>query len=154
MMDADNELAARLHEEEQGELTIKEKSRLFMEVMDKRKKHFAKLSAEEKIIKPPTKAQKRNQICVYLKNVAEYTHNQLKNKTFDEVQNAFDKTMKQENAKNQRVEEENDSAELKRCLEMVPNDGDNVTIEATPLTSKSPTIVDYKIYKEERKSYF
>ncbi|GJY07145.1 hypothetical protein Tco_0374199 [Tanacetum coccineum] len=34
------------------------------------------------------------------------------------------------------------------------NDGDDVTIDATPLTSKSPTIVDYKIYKEGKKSYF
>nr|GEU87120.1 hypothetical protein [Tanacetum cinerariifolium] len=38
MMDADYELAARLQEEEQGELTIEEKSRLFVELMDKRKK--------------------------------------------------------------------------------------------------------------------
>nr|GEX50762.1 hypothetical protein [Tanacetum cinerariifolium] len=61
MMDADYELAARLHKEEQGELTIKEKSRLFMELMDKRKTHFEKLRAEEKRRKPPTKAQIRNQ---------------------------------------------------------------------------------------------
>nr|GEU69068.1 hypothetical protein [Tanacetum cinerariifolium] len=31
---------------------------------------------------------------------------------------------------------------------------DDVTIEATPLASKSLTIVDYKIYKEGKKSYF
>nr|GEV64845.1 retrovirus-related Pol polyprotein from transposon TNT 1-94 [Tanacetum cinerariifolium] len=31
---------------------------------------------------------------------------------------------------------------------------DDVTIKATPLSSKSPTIVDYKIYKEGRKSFF
>ncbi|GJW91812.1 hypothetical protein Tco_0169365 [Tanacetum coccineum] len=47
MMDTDYELAARLQAEEQGELTIKEKSRLFVELMDKRKKHFAKLRGEE-----------------------------------------------------------------------------------------------------------
>nr|GEV56603.1 hypothetical protein [Tanacetum cinerariifolium] len=34
------------------------------------------------------------------------------------------------------------------------DNGDDVTIDATPLSSKSPTIVDYKIYKEERKSFF
>ncbi|GJR58030.1 hypothetical protein Tco_1500192 [Tanacetum coccineum] len=34
------------------------------------------------------------------------------------------------------------------------NDGDDVTIDATPLSTKSPTIVDYKIYKEGKKSYF
>nr|GEW07063.1 retrovirus-related Pol polyprotein from transposon TNT 1-94 [Tanacetum cinerariifolium] len=62
MMDADYELATRLQEEEQRELTIKEKSRLFVELMDKRKKHFSKHRAEEKRRKPLTKAQKRNQI--------------------------------------------------------------------------------------------
>ncbi|GKA99413.1 hypothetical protein Tco_0827350 [Tanacetum coccineum] len=45
MMDADYELAARLHAKEQRELTIEEKSRLFVELVDKRKKHFAKLRA-------------------------------------------------------------------------------------------------------------
>nr|GEZ92922.1 hypothetical protein [Tanacetum cinerariifolium] len=43
---------------------------------------------------------------------------------------------------------------LKKCLEIVPEDDDDVEIEATPLYSKSPTIVDYKIYKEGKKSYF
>nr|GEW27521.1 uncharacterized mitochondrial protein AtMg00810-like [Tanacetum cinerariifolium] len=41
----DYELVARLQEEEQGELTIKEKSRLFVELINKRKKHFSKLKA-------------------------------------------------------------------------------------------------------------
>nr|GEV28647.1 hypothetical protein [Tanacetum cinerariifolium] len=72
MMDADCELAARLQEEERGELSIEEKSRLFVELMDKRKKHFARLRAEKIISKPPTKAQKRNQMCTYLKNMAYY----------------------------------------------------------------------------------
>ncbi|GJV10367.1 hypothetical protein Tco_1351908 [Tanacetum coccineum] len=61
--------------------------------MDKRKKHFARLKAEEQRIKPPTKAQRRNQMCTYLKNMAGFTHSQLKNKSFDEVQKAFDKTI-------------------------------------------------------------
>ncbi|GJU58350.1 hypothetical protein Tco_1236116 [Tanacetum coccineum] len=50
MMDADYELAARLQAEEQGKLTIKEKSRLFVELMNKRKKHFARLREEEEQI--------------------------------------------------------------------------------------------------------
>nr|GEY83218.1 hypothetical protein [Tanacetum cinerariifolium] len=53
--------------------------------------------------------------------------------------------LEQENAKRQRMEEENESTEPKRCLEIVTEDDDDVTIEATPLSSKSPTIVDYKI---------
>nr|GEY87029.1 hypothetical protein [Tanacetum cinerariifolium] len=152
MMDTNYELAARLQEEERGELTIEEKSRS----------------------KPPTKTQKRFQMCTYLKNMANYKHNQLKNKSFKEIQMLFNNTMKwiesfvpmdielvkgskkapkgsskrargkleQEDAKRQRIEEENESAELKRCLEIIPDNDDDVKIEATPLSSKSPTISD------------
>ncbi|GJZ88803.1 hypothetical protein Tco_0660585 [Tanacetum coccineum] len=48
--------------EEQEQLSIKEKSKLFVELLEKRKKHFAALKAQEKRNKPPTKAQKRNTI--------------------------------------------------------------------------------------------
>nr|GEX37349.1 ribonuclease H-like domain, reverse transcriptase, RNA-dependent DNA polymerase [Tanacetum cinerariifolium]GEX37352.1 ribonuclease H-like domain, reverse transcriptase, RNA-dependent DNA polymerase [Tanacetum cinerariifolium]GEX37356.1 ribonuclease H-like domain, reverse transcriptase, RNA-dependent DNA polymerase [Tanacetum cinerariifolium]GEX37365.1 ribonuclease H-like domain, reverse transcriptase, RNA-dependent DNA polymerase [Tanacetum cinerariifolium]GEX37370.1 ribonuclease H-like doma len=41
--------------------------------------------------------------------------------------------------------DDQEAAELKRCLEIVPDDGDEVTIDATPLFSKSSIIVDYKI---------
>ncbi|GKE01271.1 hypothetical protein Tco_1389254 [Tanacetum coccineum] len=59
MMDADYELAAKFQEEEREELSIEEKSKLFVELMNKRKKHFEKLRAEERRRRPPTKAQKR-----------------------------------------------------------------------------------------------
>ncbi|GJW66212.1 hypothetical protein Tco_0118096 [Tanacetum coccineum] len=52
-------LAARLQAQEQEELTIEERSKMFVELMDKRKKHFARHRAEEQRRKPPTKAQKR-----------------------------------------------------------------------------------------------
>ncbi|GJR83321.1 hypothetical protein Tco_0154106 [Tanacetum coccineum] len=89
MMEADIELAQRL-QEEQGEITIVERSRLFVELMNKRKKHFAKLRAEEIRRKPPTKAQKRNKMSTYLKNMAGYKHSQLKSKSYDEIQKLFD----------------------------------------------------------------
>ncbi|GJS03357.1 putative ribonuclease H-like domain-containing protein [Tanacetum coccineum] len=60
MIDSDYELAARLQAQEQEELTVKEKSKLFVELMDKRKKYFARLKAEEQRRKPLTNAQKRN----------------------------------------------------------------------------------------------
>nr|GEU59088.1 hypothetical protein [Tanacetum cinerariifolium] len=79
-------------------------------------------------------------------------------KTQAEVTEGSSKRVKdeieQESAKRQRLEKEDDSAELERCLEIVPKDDDDITIKATPLSSKSPTIVDYKIYKEAKKSYF
>nr|GEU52849.1 hypothetical protein [Tanacetum cinerariifolium] len=49
---------------------------------------------------------------------------------------------------------DDDIAELKRCLEIVSEDDDDVEIKATPMSSKSPTIVDYKIYREGKKIYF
>nr|GEV16687.1 hypothetical protein [Tanacetum cinerariifolium] len=62
--------------------------------------------------------------------------------------------LKQENAKKQKMEDDKESTDLKQCLEIITDDGHDVTIDAIPLSSKSPTIVDYKIYKEGRKSYF
>nr|GEW39814.1 hypothetical protein [Tanacetum cinerariifolium] len=35
---------------------------------------------------------------------------------------------------------DDDTAELKRCLEIIPEDDDDVAVEATPLSYKSPTI--------------
>ncbi|GJZ15263.1 hypothetical protein Tco_0550940 [Tanacetum coccineum] len=97
MMEADFELAQRLQTEERGEITIKERLRLFVELMNKRKKHFAMLRAEEKKRKPPTKAQKRNQMSTYLKNMGGYKHNQLKNKSYEEIQKMFANEMRRVN---------------------------------------------------------
>nr|GEV26990.1 hypothetical protein [Tanacetum cinerariifolium] len=62
--------------------------------------------------------------------------------------------LEQESAKRHKLEKKDDSTKLKRCFEIVPEDDDDVTIKATTLSSKSLTIVDYKIYKEGKKSYF
>ncbi|GJZ26572.1 hypothetical protein Tco_0570825 [Tanacetum coccineum] len=56
MIEADRLLAERLQAREQEELTDEEKERLFVELLEKRKKHFATLRAQEKRNKPPTKA--------------------------------------------------------------------------------------------------
>ncbi|GJQ97992.1 hypothetical protein Tco_0009131 [Tanacetum coccineum] len=62
--------------------------------------------------------------------------------------------LEQESSKKQKLEEDKESEEIKQCLEIVPDNGDDVTIDATPLSIKSPTIVDYNIYKEGNKSFF
>nr|GFB22144.1 hypothetical protein [Tanacetum cinerariifolium] len=66
--------------------------------------------------------------------------------------------LEQERVKKQKLAKQehdkvadDDTAELKRCLEIVPED---VEIQATPLSSKSPTIVDYKIYRVGKNNYF
>ncbi|GKE82269.1 hypothetical protein Tco_1552269, partial [Tanacetum coccineum] len=189
IMKADFELAQRLQTEEQGEITIEERSRLFVELMNKRKKHIAMLRAEEKRRKPPTKAQKRNKMSTYLKNMGGFKHNQLKSKSYEEIQKTFDNEMRRvntfipmhyevvkskkgtkeilkgtedelesdkskkaksskEKAKGNEVEEveEDDEAELKKHLVIVKDD--EIAIDAIPLATKPPVIVEYKLLKE------
>nr|GEZ81637.1 hypothetical protein [Tanacetum cinerariifolium] len=62
--------------------------------------------------------------------------------------------LEQERSKKQKIEDDKESAELKQCLKIIPDDGNDVTIDATPLSFKSLTTVDYKIYKEGKKNYF
>ncbi|GKA38964.1 DNA-directed DNA polymerase, partial [Tanacetum coccineum] len=66
-----------------------------------------------------------------------------KTKSFANVQELFDKGMKRVNT----------FVDMDTEL-MKGNDGDDSTIEATHLSTKSLTIIDYKIYKEGKKSYF
>ncbi|GKE42825.1 hypothetical protein Tco_1470109, partial [Tanacetum coccineum] len=49
--------------------------------------------------------------------------------------------LEQESSKKQKVEEDKESEELKKCLEIVSDDGDDETIEDTPLSIKSPTFM-------------
>ncbi|GJQ99253.1 hypothetical protein Tco_0522238 [Tanacetum coccineum] len=62
MMEADRLMAERLQSKEREELTDEEKAKLFMELMEKRRKHFTAIREQEKRNRPPTKAQKRTQI--------------------------------------------------------------------------------------------
>ncbi|GJW37637.1 hypothetical protein Tco_0060557 [Tanacetum coccineum] len=83
--------------EEQGEISIEERSKLFVELMNETKKHFTRLRAEDQRRKPPTKTQKRNLMSTYLKNMDGYKNTQLKNISFKEIQMLFEKEMKRVN---------------------------------------------------------
>ncbi|GKC28895.1 hypothetical protein Tco_1036189 [Tanacetum coccineum] len=127
----------------------------------------------------------------YLKNMAGYKNNQLKNKSFDDIQKLFDKAMKrvntfvdmetklvggsevraeveiaqessskrantklkQESIKKQKVDEDKVTTDLQKLIEVVP-DKEEVAIDAIPLATKPPSIVDYKIHKEGKKTYY
>nr|GEZ05580.1 hypothetical protein [Tanacetum cinerariifolium] len=60
----------------------------------------------------------------------------------------------EDNEEKQKLEEQKEAEELKKNLEIVPDDEDDVFVNVTPLSSKPPTIVDYKIYKEGKKEHF
>ncbi|GJW06417.1 hypothetical protein Tco_1568840 [Tanacetum coccineum] len=84
-IEADHELAQRLQAEEQEELSVEEKAKLFQQLLEQRRKHFAAKSAEEKRNKPPTQAQQRKIMCTYLKNMEGKKLKDLKNKSFDSI---------------------------------------------------------------------
>ncbi|GKE29018.1 hypothetical protein Tco_1444402, partial [Tanacetum coccineum] len=52
-----------------------------------------------------------------------------------------------------KVDEDKEIAELLSLMEIVP-DEEEVTVNAIPLATKHPTIVDWKIHKEGKKSYY
>nr|GEU65553.1 hypothetical protein [Tanacetum cinerariifolium] len=166
-MRIDEEYARKL---EAKELEAVQKARLLVELIEKRKKHFAALRAQEKRNKPPTKTQMKSQMSTYLKHMGGYNQSHLKGRSFDEIKKFFDREMRKVNdfiamdseaqkSSAKEVDENvkpvtDDFKKLKKCMEIVLDDGDEVLIEAIPLSSKSPTIIDYKIHKEGKKTYF
>nr|GEY88484.1 hypothetical protein [Tanacetum cinerariifolium] len=117
-------------------------------------------------------------MCTYLKNVERYKLKDLKLKEFDSIQEIFNKAFKrvntfedfrtelvggkekrarreleQEITKKQKVEDDKEKAKLKQLMKTIP-DKEEVAIDAIPLVVKSPRIVDWKIYKEGKKSYY
>ncbi|GJV30417.1 hypothetical protein Tco_1386865 [Tanacetum coccineum] len=173
-----HELAQRLQLEEQEELSVKEKAKFFQQLLEQRRKHFAAKSAGEKRNKPPTQAQQRKIMCTYLKNIEGKKLKDLKNKSFDYIQKMFDRAFKrvntfvdfrtdlvegslkraveeleQESTKKQKVDEDKNTSELQSLMEVIP-DEEEVAIDVVHLATKPPTIVDWKIHKEGKNSYF
>ncbi|GJV92850.1 hypothetical protein Tco_1540663 [Tanacetum coccineum] len=96
-IDADHHLAKRLQAREQEELSDAEKATLFQQLLEKRRKYFAAKRAEEKRNKPPIKAQQRQIMCTYLKNMEGYKLKDLKSKGFDSIQEMFNRAFKRVN---------------------------------------------------------
>nr|GEU69417.1 ribonuclease H-like domain-containing protein [Tanacetum cinerariifolium] len=119
-------------------------------VWDKVIDHVTKKAKEDKSVKryqamkwkPQTEAQARKNMMVYLKNIDEEESRALKR---------INETPTEKAAKRQKLDEEVE--ELKRHLQIVPNEDDDVYIEATPLARKVP-VVYYEIYNENNKAYF
>nr|GEX44832.1 copia protein [Tanacetum cinerariifolium] len=155
MLDADILLAERLQAREREEFSEVEKIRLLVELIKKRKKHFAALIAQEKRSKPPTKIQMKCQMSTYLRRMGGYKKSHLRGWSFDEIKELFDREMTKKQKVDENVEPAIDNyEELRKCIEIVPDDGYEVLIEATPISSRSPTIIDYKIHMKGKKTYF
>ncbi|GKB84014.1 hypothetical protein Tco_0950909 [Tanacetum coccineum] len=151
-IEADHELAQRLQVDEQEELR------------------------EAKQTINPSSTKKNH---VYLREeYKEKKPKDLKNKSSDSIQKMFDRAFKrvntfvdfrtdlvegsskrageeleQESTKKQKVDIDKDTAELQSIMEDIP-DEEEVAIDVVPLATNPPTIVDWKIHKEGKKSYY
>ncbi|GJV19732.1 hypothetical protein Tco_1368752 [Tanacetum coccineum] len=166
MMEADRLLVERLQTRDQEELTDEKKAKLFIEFMEKRRKHFAALRAQEKRNRPPTKTQKRNQMEMKRVNSfvamnseaqeisrkkyessskkAKIAQDSSAKRAGDKLES--DKSKKQKTDENEEVEVDNE-AELKEHMVIVKDD--DIAIDAIPLATKPLVIVEYKLIKEE-----
>ncbi|GJV51392.1 uncharacterized mitochondrial protein-like protein [Tanacetum coccineum] len=159
-VDADYQLAQRLQAKEQEQFTTKQKATLFKELLEQRRKHFAAKRAEENMNKPPTKSQQKKTMITYRKNMEGWKHKDLKSKDFDSIKELCDKTFKRVNMfvdyRTDLVEGSSKRSrdELEQELMKVIPDEEEVAIDAIPLATKPPTIVDWKIHKEGKKNYY
>nr|GEW29183.1 hypothetical protein [Tanacetum cinerariifolium] len=130
--------------------------------------------------KPQTEAQARKNMMIYLRNTAGFKMDYFKGMSYDDIRPIFEKKfisnvaflektkeqMEEEDskalkrasesqaekaAKKQKLDEEVE--EIKKHLQIVPNDEDNVYTEATPLARKV-LVVDYEIYSKNNKPYY
>ncbi|GKA86952.1 hypothetical protein Tco_0808663 [Tanacetum coccineum] len=88
-------------------------------------------------------------MCTYLKNMEGKTPKDLKNKSFDFIQKMFDRSFKRVNTfvdfridlETTEVDDDQETTKIKELMEIVPNE-EEVAINAIPLATKPPTIVD------------
>nr|GEV36304.1 putative ribonuclease H-like domain-containing protein [Tanacetum cinerariifolium] len=96
--------------------------------------------------KPQTEAQARKNMMIYLKNMAGFKMDYFRGMSYDDIHPIFEKKFN-----SYRMDKE--VKELRKHLQIVPNDNDDVYTEATPLALKVP-VVDYEIYTEHNKPYY
>nr|GEW02659.1 hypothetical protein [Tanacetum cinerariifolium] len=145
-IEAGYQLAQRLQAEEQEQLTDAEKAKLFMGFLKKRRKFFTAKRAEPRALKNKSFAKIQELFDKEMKKIntfvdfrTELVEESTKKDEAKTVQASSSKRigddLEQERSKKQKMENDKESAELKKCLEIIPNDGDEVTIDATPLSS-------------------
>nr|GEX45043.1 hypothetical protein [Tanacetum cinerariifolium] len=118
------------------------------------------------MIKEPVKPKKKDQVRldeeVALKLQAEFDEEEqrLARESAQKEQELVEGSLKrageeltQESAKKQKVDDSKETTELKELIKIIP-DEEEVAVNAIPLVVKCPKIVDWKIHKEGKKSYY
>ncbi|GKC77704.1 hypothetical protein Tco_1128478 [Tanacetum coccineum] len=130
-VETDYELALRLQQEEQEELTIEEKSKLFQQLLEKRRKFFV---AKRELF---DKAMKRvNTFVDFRIELVEGTEREESFKRDETIgQESSSKRagdeLEQEKAKKQKIDDDQEEAKLKELMEVI-SDEEGVAIDAIP----------------------
>nr|GEW60357.1 retrotransposon protein, putative, Ty3-gypsy subclass [Tanacetum cinerariifolium] len=130
--------------------------------------------------KPQTEAQARKNMMIYLRNMVGFKMDYFRGVSYDDIRPIFEKYFNSNMAflekTNEQMEEEDSRAlkrakesqaekaakkhkldeevtELKKHIQIVPDNEDDIYIEATPLARKV-LVVDYVIHTENNKPYF
>ncbi|GJY41564.1 hypothetical protein Tco_0428834 [Tanacetum coccineum] len=130
---------------------------MLVEMIAERKKFFAAQRAAEQRRKPPTKNKIRNRMCTYLKNMEVVKSSETRTKgsskrVGDELESHKSKKQKIDEHVEAKKDDDQEEAEMKNLIEIVKDD--EIAIDAIPLATKPPMIVEYKIDKDGRLGYF
>ncbi|GJX52716.1 hypothetical protein Tco_0281085 [Tanacetum coccineum] len=111
-----DEEARIAREKEEANVSLIEEWNDIQAKNEKRRKFFAAKKVKEKRNRPSTKDQQRSIMCTYLKNMAGWKAKDLKNKSFANVQELFDKALKRVNTfvdfRTESVEESSKKADV------------------------------------------
>ncbi|GJV88543.1 hypothetical protein Tco_1532481 [Tanacetum coccineum] len=146
IMDADALLAARLQEEEREQFSINEQARFLVETIAERKRFFAAQRDEQIRNKPPTKTQLRNKMITFLKNMMVKDSRKGKAKGSRKKIVARKKSSEKlddESVKRQKIEDDAKKEELRAYLDIILGDDEAVNFES--LATKYP-IVNWKTH--------
>ncbi|GJU36565.1 retrovirus-related pol polyprotein from transposon TNT 1-94 [Tanacetum coccineum] len=170
-VEVDYQLAQRLQAQEQEKLTGEEKAKLTKLVEENSKKAEQKVDKDKETVElqrlievVPDKEEVAIDaiplaVAIENSNQSESARerdisNGLKILSIYRLSEARTKLVEENSKKaEQKVDEDKETVELQRLIEVVP-DKEEVAIDAIPLATKPPSIVDYKIHKEGKKTYY
>nr|GEV88228.1 hypothetical protein [Tanacetum cinerariifolium] len=152
---------------EQQELNDAEKATLFMQLLEKRGKFFAAKREERRgtdhqqelnkeLREKKEEEQTTNKSSTKKYHVTELVEESSKKAKAELIEESLRRAgtkQEQESSKKQKIDDDKETTELKQLVKIIPNE-EELTIDAIPLAVKPPSIVDWKIHKERKKSYY
>nr|GEU67423.1 reverse transcriptase domain-containing protein [Tanacetum cinerariifolium] len=89
----------------------------------------------------------------YRTELVEESSKKIKEKVTEGSSKRAGTELEQESVKKQKIDDDKEIAKLKQLVNIIP-DEEGIAIDAIPLAVKPPSIVDWKIQKEGKKSYY